>query len=183
MSAAPGAAGMERLVEDYGERAFQFAYRLTGNADDAKELVQEAFYKVLRNWEGYDRSQPLENWFFTILRHLFLDGLKRFERANVLSLDSPAEEPGEEFADRIEDRADLLLEALEREESGRTVRLAVAGLSRQHRAVLMLADLDGLSYEEIAKVIRCPVGTVRSRVSRAREALKRLITREAVSRD
>jgi RNA polymerase sigma-70 factor (ECF subfamily) len=181
--ATPGTAGMERLVTEYGERAFQFAYRLTGNAEDARELVQEAFYRVLRNWDGYDHNQPLENWFFTILRHLFLDGLRRYDRANVLSLDAPQEEADEEFAEILEDRADVLLEALEREESGRSVRRAFQRLTAEHRAALTLADLDGMTYEEIAKVLRCPVGTVRSRVSRARDALKRLLTRGVAVRD
>lgn len=174
---------IERLVQEYGERAFQFAYRLTGNVGEAKELTQEAFYRALKNWESYDHSQPVDHWFFTILRNLFLDGLKRFDKTNVLSLDMPAEDAEEDYAEILEERSDRILETLEREESGKKVREALERLTAEHRAVLTLADLEGLPYEDIAKVIRCPVGTVRSRVSRARNALKRQLLQEAGIRD
>ena len=172
-------SGIERLVQDYGERAFQFAYRLTGNADEARELVQEAFYRVLRNWERYDQSQPLENWFFSILRHVFLDGLRKFEKGNLVSLDVAVEAAEKGYDEVVEDRADRVLEALERQESVRQVRQAMDRLTADHRGVLTLADLEGLSYEEIGRVLDCPVGTVRSRVSRARLALKSLLLEEA----
>lgn len=176
----------ERLVEEYGERAFQYAYRLTGNVDDAKDLVQEVFCRALRNWRGYDDSQPVENWFFTILRNLYLDGVRRLERRPTVSLDAPAEdgEPGSDGYDEIaENRADRVLEALEREESAVTVRAALKRLKPEHRAVLTLADVEGFAYEKIARVLRCPVGTVRSRVSRARNALKAVLTEEALAGD
>ena len=178
-------SGIERLVKDYGERAFQFAFRLTGNADDARELVQESYYRVLRNWERYDTSQPLENWFFSILRHVFLDGLRKFDKqGNVASLDAPVEDARDKSYDEVlEDRADRVLEALERQESVRAVRDAMERLTAEHRGVLTLADLEGLSYEEISQVLDCPVGTVRSRVSRARLALKRVLLEEAGIRD
>lgn len=181
----PGPSEFERLVGEYGEKAFQLAYGLTGSVEEARELVQEAFCRAFERWDSYDRSQPVKNWFYTILRHLFVDGVRRVERESVVSLDEaqPHEDGGPDpghgaLADALEDRSDRLLEALEREESGSRVRDAFSSLTREHRAVLTLADLDGLSYEDIAKVIRCPVGTVRSRVSRARNALKRLLLEE-----
>ncbi len=179
----PVTPGFESLVGEYGERAFQFAYRLTNNVEDARELVQEAFCRAFSRWESYDRALPIQNWFFAILRHVFLDGLKRFDASNLLSLDEPEEESKEDYAEILEDRSDRLLETLEREESGRKVREALLRLSREHRAVLMLADVEGMSYEDIAKVLHCPVGTVRSRVSRARNALKKRLVREVGIRD
>ncbi|MBI4347152.1 MAG: sigma-70 family RNA polymerase sigma factor [Elusimicrobia bacterium] len=175
----PGPSEFERLVGEYGEKAFQFAYGLTGSADEARELVQAAFCRAFEHWDSYDRSQPVRNWLYTILRHLFLDRVRRAEREGVvLSLDEPGPEEDGELADVLEDRSDRVLEALEREESGSRVRDAFRSLARGHREVLTLADLDGLSYEDIAKVIRCPIGTVRSRVNRARGALKRRLLEE-----
>jgi RNA polymerase sigma-70 factor (ECF subfamily) len=142
--------GIERLVEEYGERAYQFAFRMTNSQEQARELVQEAFYRVLRNWERYDRSQPLDHWFFSILRHLFVDGVRRFEKLNVVSIDAPAEESGQPYDEILEDQAERLLERLEREESGTAVRRALERLTAEHRAVLMLADVEGLSYEQIS---------------------------------
>ena len=74
----------EGFVREYGERAFQFAYRLTGNVEDAKDLVQDAFHRALRSWDRYDPSRPLDAWFFTILRHLYFDSRKRAGRRKTV---------------------------------------------------------------------------------------------------
>src|SRR5688572_4007653 len=97
---------IERFIESYGERGYQFAYALCGNAEDAKELVQEAFTRLLRKRELYDESQPIENWFLGILRNVYYDSVKRYERKNVVSLD--AELPGSDatLGDTIADGRD-----------------------------------------------------------------------------
>ncbi|MBI5201108.1 MAG: RNA polymerase sigma factor [Elusimicrobia bacterium] len=180
----PATPAFESLVTEYGERAYQFAYRLTNNIEEARELVQEAYCRALSRWGKYDTAMPLENWFFAILRNVFLDGLRKYEAEHVLSLNEADEDSQSDYAEILEDRSERLLEALEREESGKTVRSAMDRLSKEHRAVLSLADVEGLSYEEIGKVLGCPVGTVRSRVARARAALKRkLVWREVGIRD
>lgn len=174
----------ERLVADYGERAFQLAFHLTGNVEDARDLVQEVFYKALRGWREFDASRPVESWLFTILRNVYLDGLRRSARREFVSLDEPVEEDGDRVCETLaQPGADALLEALEREESGRAVRVALKRLVPEQRAVLCLADMDGLSYAEVAEVLDCPVGTVRSRISRARTALKALLEGEAIAGD
>lgn len=174
----PGPSEFESLVGEYGEKTFRLAYSLTGSAEEARELVQEAFCRAFEHWDSYDRSQNVRNWLYTILRHLFLDRVRRAEREGLVSLDEPSPEEDGDIAGTLEDRSERLLESLEREESGSRVRDAFRGLTREHRVVLTLADLDGLSYEDIARVLRCPIGTVRSRVNRARNALKRLLLEE-----
>ena len=67
-------AELERFIREYAERAFQFAFRLCGNAEQAKELTQEAFFRLIRKWDQYDPSQPLEGWFLTVLRNVYYDG-------------------------------------------------------------------------------------------------------------
>lgn len=176
---------IERFIAEYSERAYQCAYHFCGNADEAKELVQEAFFRAIRRWEQYDASQPLENWFLTILRNLYYDGLKRFERRGVVSLDAPrdaeAGDEGEAFGDVMADeREGELLARLEREESAQDVRAALEALSPEHRAILTLCDVQGLGYHELTQVLDCPLGTVRSRLSRARSALKRKLLEQEV---
>ena len=164
-----------RLVRDHGENAFRFAYRLTGNADESRDLVQEAYRRVLARHDQYDPAQPLGHWFFRILRHLFLDAAKRYDRRNAVSLDEPLavdEEGPRYYADVLPDGEQEVLRELERAESGRVVRRALSRLPVEQRAVLTLCDVQGLSYEEIGRVMDCPLGTVRSRISRAREGLK-----------
>lgn len=180
MGDAPDARRVEGLIRDYGERAFKFAHRLTGNVEEAKDLVQEAYRKVLSRWETFDPDEPLENWFFTILRHLFLDGARRAKGRMVLSFDAAVggdEEEPMTVADAVAG-PEALLEALEREESAEAVRRALAALSPVQRATVMLCDGEGMSYEEIARVLDCPPGTVRSRLSRARIVLRGLIEKE-----
>ena len=164
----------EDLVRDYGERAFQFAYHLCGNIDEAKDVTQESFYRALRGWDSYDPAQPLDSWFFTILRHVFLDGRKRYERRHVVSIDAPVSgEDGEtSHADFVRDGEPAVLEVLERRETADSVRRALGELGYEHRAVLTLCDMQHMSYEEISKILDVPIGTVRSRLSRAREALR-----------
>ena len=167
---------IERFVEDYSEKGYQAAYHLCGNVEEAKELVQEAFVKLIRTWERYDSRQPLENWFLTILRNIYFDGLKKYERRCGVSLDAPV--PGldrtESFADCLKDETELpLLERLERQEEAQLVQRALKALTPEHRAILTMIDLQGLDYDKVAAVVDCPLGTVRSRLSRARAALKR----------
>ena len=171
-------AELERFIREYAERAFQFAFRLCGNAEEAKELTQEAFFRLIRKWDQYDPSQPLEGWFLTVLRNVYYDGLRRHERSRTVPLDAPllrSEPEGLSYADLLADGSEALLDKIERREAGSRIQEALELLSAEHRAVLTLCDMQGLKYEEIAEVLDCPLGTVRSRVSRARAAFKRML--------
>ena len=169
---------LNALVLDYGERAFRFAYRLTGNIDESKDLVSEAFSRVLSRWDQYDDKRPLVNWFFVILRHLFLDMSKRLERRAVVSLEAPihpwfATSP--RVADCLVAQDEGLLERLEREESQEMVRRALYRLPLEFRSVVVLCDMEGMKYEEISFILGCPIGTVRSRLHRARCSLRGML--------
>jgi RNA polymerase sigma-70 factor (ECF subfamily) len=170
---------LERLVQEHSERGFQFAYGLCGNCEEAKELVQEAFYRVFRSWDRYDRAQPLESWFLTILRNVYVDSVRRSEHRYAVRLDAALMTEqgdgatlGETLADRNEE---AILDRLTRESEAARVRRAMDSLTVEHKAILTLFDVDGLGYERIAEVLDCPLGTVRSRLSRARAALKSAI--------
>lgn len=168
---------LEDFVRDYGDAAYGFAHTLCGNSEEARELVQEAFYRILRGWDGYDAGQSLETWYCTVLRNLYFDSLKRYERRHGVSLDMCLRE-GEDstLADFTPDRRDTdMLAGLERGEAKEEVARAMARLTPEHRAILTLCDIQGLGYEEMTKVLDCPLGTVRSRMNRARTALRRAL--------
>lgn len=172
---------LEEFIRDYSDRAYQFAYQLCGDAEQAKELVQEAFYRIIRKWDQYDPSRSLEGWFLTILRNLYFDGLRSYERRNVLSLDVPSTCDGGEdgsltLADAVTEDDDDLLGVLARDEDSRQIQAAFDSLKPEYRAVLTMCDGQGLSYEEIASVMDCPKGTVRSRLNRARAALRQALS-------
>jgi RNA polymerase sigma-70 factor (ECF subfamily) len=165
---------LERFVDEYGDRAYGFAYGLCGNEADARELAQEAFVKVFEKAELYDESQPLETWFLTVLKNVFRDGLRRWERRSRVSLDAPIGDDGLTVADAVPDaREEALLDRLEREESAERVRRALDALTPDARAIVALIDMEGLGYEEAAEALGLPLGTVRSRIVRARESLRR----------
>ena len=155
------------LVRRYQDRLYHTVYRLVGNAEDAQDVVQEAFlsaYQSLGNFKG-------DSLFFTWLYRIAVNtaiSLKRKQRA-VLRLGGPGAEPL--------DPSDLSRpgHALEQAEQGRRVQRALTRLSAEHRAVLVLKDMEGQKYEAIAEVLGVPIGTVRSRLHRARLELRELL--------
>lgn len=173
---------LERFIDEYADRGYEFALALSGDPEEAKELVQEAFVRAFDHWPQYDRSQAFEGWFLGILRNLYRDGLKRYERRHGVSLDAPLEsEDGQvTAAEALADaRDEAALARLERQAAGEEVREALEALSPEHRAVLTLSDMQGLSYEDLAQALGCPLGTVRSRLNRARRAFRRELTARA----
>jgi RNA polymerase sigma-70 factor (ECF subfamily) len=165
---------LERFVDEYGDHAYSFAYSLCGNEEDARELVQDAFVKIFDRADRFDDAQSLESWYMTVLKNLFLDGRRKWERKHGLSLDAPVGEHGTlTVADCVADEREVaVLERLERAENAGLVRRALAKLPRDARAVLTMVDINGMGYEEAAKVLDCPLNTVRSRLFRARATLR-----------
>lgn len=175
MAAGGSASGFEDFVKVYADRAFGFAFRLCGNVEDAQEHVQESFLRALRHWDELDPCK-LENWYFRVLRNLAADAHRRMEARHEVPLELPPSDGGRQaYADRVADGAGSTLDTLERGERDRAVRAALDALPPDQRAVLVLVDMEGRSYDEIAAALGIPVGTVRSRVSRARLAFRKAL--------
>jgi len=177
-----GRQRFEDFVRQYRKKAFRFAYRLSGSAVEADDLVQEAFRRVLTEWRRYDPSRPLSTWYFTILRHLFLDNRKRHERRKAVSHEWVAANggsPGLRYAETPLRWEDAVLGHLERMETALQVRRILGRLNTEHRQVLTLCGLEGLKYQEAARALDVPIGTVRSRISRARTAFRSRYVRAA----
>ncbi|MBI3288474.1 MAG: RNA polymerase sigma factor [Elusimicrobia bacterium] len=171
------------LIDAHANKAYSFALGLCGNEEDAKELVQDAFAKAMGKIDRHDETQTFEVWFLTVLKHLYIDGTRRYERRYGEPLDAVIGPGGLTVADTVADRGEeSILARLEREEAARLVRRALRGLTPDARAVLLMIDLDGRTYEETAKVMDCPLNTIRSRIIRARTALReRLLALEVTS--
>ncbi|WP_375423266.1 RNA polymerase sigma factor SigE [uncultured Friedmanniella sp.] len=154
----------EEIVRDHSARVYRLAYRLTGNAHDAEDLTQDVFIRVFRSLH---RFQPgtFEGWLHRITTNLFLDGARRRQKIRFDGLGEGAEErlrsawptPSEQLAD-----ADL----------DHDVAAALAALTPEFRAAVVLCDIEGLSYEEISSVLDIKIGTVRSRIHRGRAQLR-----------
>ncbi|MGQ0645841.1 MAG: RNA polymerase sigma factor [Elusimicrobiota bacterium] len=162
------------LLRLHKDKTYRFALRLAGNADQARDLTQEAFVRALKNIGRYDPEKPFEAWIFTILSHLYINAVSRYEARNARSLDEVTEsgtawEPPAPDGDRPDRRS-------ERGELRGAVQEALNRLPIVYRAPLVLCDMEGMSYEDIARALMCPVNTVRTRIHRARKIFKAAIS-------
>ena len=170
-------AALEGYLSGKDKDAFNFAYGLCRDAGEAQELVQEACYRVLRESRRYDPVRPVKSWLFTILRNAFMDSRRRVERRSGVSLDWQSDDGDSALLEVLSGPDEPVLVRMEREETSALVRTALGRMKKPERRVLALCDEQGLGYDDAAKVLRVPTGTVRSRLSRARSKLRRLVAR------
>ena len=163
------------MIRRCGEKAYNFAYRLAGNEADARDLVQEAFMRAYSHFKTYDKTRPFETWLFRILQNIYLDGVRRYAHGHTVSLDAPAPVEESVWEEIIPADDPEPGERLMREESDGLVRKALGELPVHYRTAVILCDIEGLSYEQIGKVMACPVGTVRSRIHQGRRLVKKTL--------
>jgi len=167
----------EREALVHLDALYRVALRLTNNAADADDLVQETMLKAYRAWDQYEKGTNAKGWLLTILRHAFINEYRRRtrhpENVNLDTIEPFAvfgeiqdEDPQGAFFDKIVD--DEVLKAIDQ-------------LPESFRETLVLSDVEGMSYQEIAKILEIPVGTVKSRLFRARQALQGKLYDYAVS--
>lgn len=163
----------DEIVRRYGRHVFNLAYRMTGNDADAQDLTQEAFLRVFRSLDRIRPGVPLEGWLYRIVTNLFIDSLRRRRRVRVESLDQPATtRAGGELERAVPDpTGDPEALVVDPVVDGH-VQQALGELSPELRAVVLLADLEGFAYEEVAQILGVPLGTVKSRLHRARRFLR-----------
>lgn len=159
----------EEVASRYGHQIYNLAYRLAGNPEDAADLAQEVFVRVYRN---LDRYQPgtFDGWLYRITKNLFLDQVRRRRRFRLEPLRS------EEWAQPVSPEpgpADLV----ERHTFEACIEEGLRQLSEDFRLAVVLCDVEGLTYEEIATVTGWPMGTVRSRIHRGRKQLREHLER------
>jgi RNA polymerase sigma-70 factor (ECF subfamily) len=156
---------------------YRVALRLTGNAADAEDLVQETMLRAYRSWERYTRGTNAKGWLLTILRHLFINEYRR-KRRHPETVDVDTIEPFALFQEvQEEDPQGAFFDRIVDDE----VLRAVDQLPEAFREAVTLSDVEGLSYEEVAKVLDVPVGTVKSRLYRGRRLLQAKLYEYAVS--
>jgi RNA polymerase sigma-70 factor (ECF subfamily) len=166
----------ELLVRKYMRRAYFAALGLVGNHEDALDLSQEAFVKCYRALGRFDERYPFYGWFYAILRNHVLSFLRKRKLRRRTFL-----EPAEDVVEWQDPDADTPESSLEREEFKEAVWQAIMELDPEHREIIILSHFEGLRYEEIASLLGCPVGTVKSRLYRARAALKEKLTSRLAS--
>ncbi|MFN4033884.1 MAG: sigma-70 family RNA polymerase sigma factor [Fimbriimonadales bacterium] len=167
----------DELVYKHHQQAYNIAYRLTGNSADAEDLVQEAFLRAYRFFDRYDRSMPFMNWFTRILTNLYVDEYRRRGRLRTVSIDETyTTDDGEEgTALDLPDLSPGPMEQVLNKEYIEAIHEGLQHLSPEFRVAVVLADLEGCSYEEIAEAMNTSIGTVRSRIHRGRKQLREYI--------
>ncbi|MCG3158043.1 MAG: ECF RNA polymerase sigma factor SigW [bacterium] len=162
-------AAYEEIVRRYKDQLLNFVFRFLNNHEEAEDVVQETFLRVYRNRFAYTRIAKFSTWIYTIAGNLARTELRRRKRRRFFSLsDMGLEDRDYEISDEVfnpETQANSTLgeELIQRE---------ISKLSPKFREVIILRDVQELSYEEISKIIRVPIGTVKSRVNRARLRLQ-----------
>lgn len=161
------------LMRKHYRAVYSVAYRLSGHRADAEDLTQEAFLRAYRFFHRYNNEMPFENWMYRITRNAFVDMIRRRPSKQPISLDQPMNASSDdqrhfELADSTHEPQSVMMA----HEVDHNLQLALNTLSPDFRETVILADMQGMSYEEIAELLGCSQGTVRSRLHRARRAMK-----------
>jgi RNA polymerase sigma-70 factor, ECF subfamily len=173
---AGDAAAFDTLVLRYQKRFYNLAYRMLSNVDDALEVAQDAFFQMYKNLHRFEARARFSTWGTRIVINLCLNLRKKHRRRNVqahVSLEDSGPDPsGRPLSERLPDGAAGPDEQLQSTELSRALHAGLDRLSDIHREILVLRDIQGQSYQEIAEALELNEGTVKSRLARARNALK-----------
>ncbi len=165
-------AAFNDLVRKYEKQVYNFAYRLTGNYDDANDVAQDSFLRVFNAIGSFRGDASFSTWLFRITTNVFLDERKRAKAHPQASLDEYLELGESSVTRQIEDPSPTPEVVLEESERAQILSKAISDLPEYQRAMVTLYHSQQKSYEEIAEIMDLPIGTVKSRLNRARLALK-----------
>lgn len=165
----------EKLIEGCQKKVFNIAFRMLGNFDDASELSQEVFLKAYKSIKNFKGDTLFNTWIYKVTTNACLDEIRKRKNKKVVSLDEDIEIGGNEMKRQIKDDSPGPELTAEDNELKRAVKDSINMLSEEYRTVIVLRDIQGFSYEEISGIIKCPEGTVKSRINRARQALKKIL--------
>lgn len=160
----------QELVRDHSAQVYRLAYRLTGNQHDAEDLTQDVFVRVFKSIHTF-KPGTVEGWLHRITTNLFLDSARRRQRIRMDSMSVAPDHVWGSTSGPAELHDEVELDA--------DVAAALSSLNPEQRVAVVLCDIEGLSYEEIAKVLDVKIGTVRSRIARGRAALRESLAHRA----
>jgi RNA polymerase sigma-70 factor (ECF subfamily) len=164
------------LVRRYKDRLTSAVVRLVGDRDKAEDIVQETFVRVHKNAARYKTIARFSTWIYTIALNMAKNEIRNTKRRKTSSLwDLGLDRDGESTAYEIPDDADRPDDIVERRDLRGLLERVIAQLPPKYRTIIVLRDVEGLSYEEIAGVLKLPEGTVKSRMNRARLRFKELL--------
>jgi len=169
----------ELLIDEHFKKIYNIAYRLSGNEADASDMTQEVLIKIFRHIGSFSGNSKFSTWVYRVATNTCLDELKKIKRRSTYSLDAELDTGENEVVVQVRDEAPTPDIAAEQKELSAAVGKAIKRLSPDHSAVVILRDIQGMSYEEVAKILNCSVGTVKSRLNRGRAQLKKILEKDS----
>jgi len=162
------------LVEQYQDNIYGYVFRMLHDPEEAEDVAQEVFIRAYQNLAGFREAASFKTWLYRIATNLAIDAARTRKRrwSDTVSLDEPVETDEGELSRQLPADRRGTVSQVESSQLQQIVAEAIAQLSAKLRTVVTLYDIEGLSYEEIAEVLGCPVGTVKSRLFNARNQLR-----------
>ncbi len=167
----------EELIKGYKKMAYNIALRVLRNKEDAEDISQEALIKVFKNIGSFNMKSSFKVWLYRIVMNTCLD-FKRKKNIVTYSIDKPLENDENEIMQDIPDNTYNPDIVIQNELESKMLYDSIDSLDDDFRTVIVLRDMQGLSYKDIASVLSCNEGTVKSRLNRARNKLKEIITKK-----
>lgn len=163
---------IQQLLERYERRLLSVLLGMVRNPDDARDLLQETFVRVFRNLEGFKGESSFYTWIYRIAMNLAIDHQRRGGKRPLVEFDEGIGVKEDAVGDGSANLGIDPLRNVRSRELGEKIFEAIEGLTDDHRAVILLREIDGLSYEEISEILECSLGTVMSRLHYARKKLQ-----------
>jgi RNA polymerase sigma-70 factor (ECF subfamily) len=170
----------EMLYQRYEKPVLDFIYRMVIDASAAESLCQEAFYRVVKSKKKYKATAQFKTWLFQIALNLCRDRLRRMKHRSHLSLNKLVMTQNDgtiELQDCISDPSPGIVENFESGELESLIKAAIASLPEEEHLVVVLKEYQGMPYSEIAEVMNCPIGTLKSHNYRAHQKLKKILSK------
>jgi RNA polymerase sigma-70 factor (ECF subfamily) len=171
-------AAFAEILDCYRGPIYNLCYRMTRNAEDARDLAQEVFIKVFALLDRFDENYAFSSWLFRIATNHCIDHLRR-NRLRFLSLDGTLGQDGEQYELQVPDPGPGPDTVVQRKEALLRLAEVIGDLPPHYRAITLLRHDQQLSYEEIAEVLSLPLGTVKARIHRARQQIQQILSARA----
>lgn len=165
----------EELIIQHEKIVYNVALRMMNHSEDAKDISQEVFLKAYRNIGNFDERSQFSTWIYRITANTCIDEMRKRKGRQSFSLEEELESEEGSMQWQVADAGETPEESMLREEQKSEILQALESLSPEHKVAVILRDIKGLSYEEIAEILELTLGTVKSRISRGRNQLKQEI--------
>lgn len=163
----------DELVTEYQNKVIHISYSMLSDYEDACDASQEVFVKVYRSIANFRGESSLSTWIYRITRNVCMDFIRKRKNAVIMSIDEEKEDAPKT---EIEDESKSPEHIAERNETVSMVHRAISRLEENQRIILTMYDIEGMSYDEISKILEIPAGTVKSRLNRARQKLRKILS-------